>query len=205
MFQVGSVWVNTGFCSICRPSSSYICSVSSYLPIYIGKSLRLEWDFMALWFLNPDPVLQAFVFFTVTGRRSATYSAADSSMQVLSGCPANVSSFLVPWMVPSPPGWLSMFETHSIAASWILRVCHFNPLPLSWVIVLYFPSARSDSSLLLMWWDTHSAQRCIEYHWVLGTQLDTTWQRHFVYHSEIYSLVGQSIACLSGTWQEIGN
>ena len=196
--------MNTGFCSICRPGSSYICSVSSYLPVYIGKSLRLEWDFMVLWCLNADPALQAFVF--LTGRRRAAYAPADSSMQVLSGCPADVRSFLVLWMVPSPPGWPSMFETHSIAVSWILRVCHFNLLPLSWVIVLYFPSARSDSPcLLLMWWDTHSVQRCIEYHWVLGTQLDTTSQRHFVYCSEIYSLVDHSRECLSGTWQETGN
>ena len=56
-FSGGVRLVNTGFCSIFRPGSWHICSVSSYLPIYIGKSLRLEWDFMALWFLNPDPVL----------------------------------------------------------------------------------------------------------------------------------------------------
>ena len=72
IFQLGSVWVNTGFCSICRPGSSHICLVLSYPPIYVGKSQRLEWDFMVLWFFNPDPVLQAFVFFTVTGRRSGT-------------------------------------------------------------------------------------------------------------------------------------
>ena len=109
IFWLGSVWVNPGLGSIWRPSSSHICSVMSYLPIYMGKSWRLAWGFMLLWFLKafsqPGSCLTGVCVLHGGWQRGGhTYSPAETSVQVLSGCPRKASSFLVPWMGPSLPG-----------------------------------------------------------------------------------------------------
>lgn len=102
-----SVEVNPGCVNIWRPGSLYVSLVMSYLPAYIGKSLRPFCSFVL--FLFPKVFSQPgscltdiYVPHHDWQSDQHVYSTADISVHMLSGCPINDSSLLVSWLFLRP-------------------------------------------------------------------------------------------------------